>query len=224
MIEDCLVAELTIEGDDCPLAAATRAVDVTVDCAPPLLRADGYTLLRFSAPESDRLADTLDADDRIRYLHRSRAKRDTYRCLSLSPCVVHELVDAGFMIEGLTYREGTALVTGTVVGQAVLRSVLERAGETVGTGLERLYALEPGDERPVARRWDITPAQEAALEAAVAMGYFTVPREVTASEVAAALDISKSAFLERLRRGQHTLFSQLLGTDGSEHTGRTDDS
>jgi predicted DNA binding protein len=215
VIGECLVAEVHIEGDDCPLAAATRSVDVTVDCAPPLLRADGYTLLRFSAPGSDRLAAVLDDDERIRYLHRSRAERDTYRCLSLSPCVVHELVDAGFMVEGLTYRDGSALVTGTVVGQEILRSVLERAGETVGTRLERLYALEPGDERPVARRWDITPAQEAALEAAVAMGYFTVPREVTASDVAAELDISKSAFLERLRRGQHTLLSQLFDTGKS---------
>jgi predicted DNA binding protein len=224
MIAECLVAELRIEGDDCPLAAATRAIGSTVDCEPPLLRADGNALLRFSAPEDDRLAELLDDDERIRYLHRSRAERDTYRCLSLSPCIVHELVDAGFLVEGLTYREGNALVTGTVVGQEVLRSVLGRAEETVGARLERLYALEPGDERPVARRWDITPAQEVALERATAMGYFTVPREVTASDVAAELDISKSAFLERLRRGQHTLLSQLFGTDGREPTGRTDDS
>lgn len=214
MIADCLVAEVRIEGDDCPLAAATRDVDVSLDCNPPLLRFDGNALLRFSAPEHDGLAATIDDDSRVRYLHRSRGGgRETYRCLSLSPCVVHELVDAGFMIEGLTYRDGRAFVTGTVVGQEILRSVLERAGETVGTRLERLYALDPGDDTPIARRWDLTPAQEAALEQAVAMGYFTVPREVTASDVAAELDISKSAFLERLRRGQHTLLSQLFDTD-----------
>ena len=214
MIAECLVAEVQIEDDNCPLAAATRQVDVAVDCNPPLLRPDGNALLRFSAPEGDRLADTLEADDRVRYLHRARSGgRDTYRCLSLSPCVVHELVDAGFLVEGLTYRGGRALVTGTVVGQEVLRAVLERAGETVGTRLERLYALDPDDDSPVARRWDLTPAQEAALQQAVSMGYFTVPRQVTASEVAAALDISKSAFLERLRRGQHTLLSQLFEAD-----------
>lgn len=214
MIADCLVAEVRIEGDDCPLAVATRAVDVAVDCEPPLLRADGYTLLRFSAPESNRLVRALDADGRIRYLHRSRAERDTYRCLSLSPCVVHELVDAGFMMEALTYRDGDAYVTGSVVGTEILRSVLERAGETVGTRLERLYALEPGDDRPVARRWDLTPAQVAALQQATAMGYFTVPREVDASDVAAELDISKSAFLERLHRGQHSLLTELFDVDG----------
>jgi predicted DNA binding protein len=214
VIADCLVAEVRIEGDDCPLAVATRAVDVAVDCEPPLLREDGNALLRFSAPASTRLVRALDADDRIRYLHRSQAERDTYRCLSLSPCVVHELVDAGFMIEGLTYRDGNATVTGSVVGQAILRSVLERAGQTVGTRLERLYALEPGDDRPVARRWDLTPAQVEALQQAVVLGYFTVPREVTAGDVAAELGVSKSAFLERLRRGQQSLLTELFDVDG----------
>jgi len=210
VIADCLVAELRIEGDDCPLAVATRAVEVAVDCEPPLLREDGYSLLRFSAPGTTRLARALDADDRIRYLHHSQAERDTYRCLSLSPCVVHELVDAGFMLEGLTYRDGSAYVTGSVVGQDILRSVLERAGETVGTHVERLYALEPGEDRPVARRWDLTPAQVEALQQATVAGYFSVPRAADASDVAAELGISKSAFLERLRRGQQSLLTELF--------------
>jgi predicted DNA binding protein len=42
------------------------------------------------------------------------------------------------------------------------------------------------------------------------MGFFSVPREADASEVAAELGIGKSAFLERLRRGQATLFAQLF--------------
>jgi predicted DNA binding protein len=43
------------------------------------------------------------------------------------------------------------------------------------------------------------------------MGYFAVPRESTATEVADEIGISKSAFLERLRRGQAGLFRQLFG-------------
>ena len=42
------------------------------------------------------------------------------------------------------------------------------------------------------------------------MGYFAVPRETDASEVAAALGVSKSAFLERLRRGHRALLEQVL--------------
>ncbi|PSP66082.1 transcriptional regulator [Halobacteriales archaeon QS_1_69_70] len=168
MIDDCLMAEFRIEGDDCPLAAATREVDVTIDAEPPLLRADGNVLLRFSARPNDDLAAALEADDRVRYLYRARTgDRSTYRCLSLHPCVVHELLDTGFMVESLTYRDGGVVLRGAVVGYDVLR-------------------------------------------AALASGYFRVPREATAAEVADVLDVSKTAFLERLRRAQAAVFGAMF--------------
>ncbi|QLG62602.1 helix-turn-helix domain-containing protein [Halorarum salinum] len=211
MIEECLVVEVGVTGDACPLAAATRSSGTRVEAEPPLLRRDGNALLRFSAPAGEDLAEALDADERVRYLHRSRADgRDSYRCLSMHPCVVHDLIDAGFMAESLTYAGGEGRFEGAVVGRDVLRGVMEAAGEAVGVTLERVYPLgpEPGD---AAGRWDVTPAQEAALRAALAAGYFSVPKGATAGEVAAELGVSKSAFLERLRRGQAALFEQVFG-------------
>ncbi|SEO87576.1 Predicted DNA binding protein, contains HTH domain [Halogranum amylolyticum] len=215
MIDECLVVEFRVTGDDCPLADASATAGVPIECRPPQLRADGNALLRFGAPQSDELAAALDADDRIRYLHRSsgneRTDRDEYRCLSKVPCVVHELTDVGFVAETLTYRDGEERYTGAVVGYDVLQGVLEAAGATVGVTLERVYPLGPEGESAATGRWDVTPAQEAALRTALAMGYFSVPRETTASEVAAELGISKSAFLERLRRGQAGLLTQVFG-------------
>jgi len=211
MRAECLGVAVRIEGDDCPLAEASRAVAGAIDARPPLLRADGNALVRFSAPPGDELGAVLDDDDRVRYLYRARGDdRDSYRCLSLHPCIVHELVDAGFLVDALTYEDGTASVTGAVVGQEVLQGVMETVGETVGLHLDRVYALGPEDDAPVAPRWDLTPPQAAALRRAFELGYFTVPRGATASEVAAALGISKSAFLERLRRAQNALFAQVL--------------
>lgn len=212
MIEECLVVEFAVTGDDCPLATATRATGGAVDCRPPQHRSDGNALLRFSAREgSDDLATALDADGRIRYLHVSEDDGETnFRCLSKRPCVVHRLVDAGFMAESLRYRDGVETHTGAVVGHDVLRGVLEAAGETVGVRLERVYPLGDEDETTVARRWNCTPAQEEALRAALTAGYFEVPREATATDVAETLGIGKSAFLERLRRGQAAVFEQLL--------------
>ena len=209
MIEECLVVEFRVHGDDCPLADATRELGGVVDARPPQLRSDGNALLRFSSA-SPGLADALDADDRIRYLHASRGDRDEYRCLSKHPCVVHELVDAGLLMDSLRYRNGEARITGAVVGHDVLRGVLDTAGDTVGVTLERAYPLRDDDESPVADRWGLTPAQEAAIQAAHDAGYFQVPRDATATEVAETLDISKSAFLERLRRGQERLLGQVL--------------
>lgn len=213
MIEECLVVEFSVTGDDCPLAEASKETGVTIDSGPPQLRADDNVLLRFSATDgAGRLAEVLDADDRIRYLHVSESDgRTNFRCLSKHPCVVHELTDEGFMSESLQYRDGTGAFTGAVVGLDVLRGVLDRAGETVGVALERVHPLGSEDEEAIARRWNVTPAQEEAIRAAFESGYFAVPKEATAEEVAAELGIGKSAFLERLRRGQATLFGQVFG-------------
>jgi predicted DNA binding protein len=213
VIDECLVVEFSVTGDDCPLAEATRETGATIDARPPQLRSDDNALLRFSAgEETDELAALLDADDRIRYLHVSRTEsRTNFRCLSKHPCAVHELTDAGFMAETLQYREGTERYTGAVVGHDVLQGVLAAAAETVGVSLERVFPLGGEDDEAVAQRWDVTPAQEVALRTAMEMDYFSVPRGATAAEVADELGISKSAFLERLRRGQATLFAQVFG-------------
>lgn len=215
MIEECLVVEFRVTGDDCPLARATRKAEATVECRPPQARSDGNALLRFSVRgEREALCECLDKDERIRYLHASNINETAnVRCLSKEPCVVHRLVDVGFMAESLQYREGVETYLGAVVGHDVLRGVLEAAGEAVGVTLERVYPLGSEEGASVAQRWDLTPAQEAALRTAVEMSYFEIPREATAGEVAVELGIGKSAFLERLRRGERALFTQVLSGD-----------
>ena len=211
MIEECLEVEFRVEGDDCPLAEASRTVGASIDARPPQLRDDGNTLLRFSSPEHQEFVEHLDADDRIRYLHVARTDdRLNFRCLSKHRCIVHELVSAGFMVEALRYRDGDAIFTGAVVGHEVLRGVMDTAGEAVGVRLERVSALGAEDDETVAQRWDLTPRQEETLRTALEAGYFSVPRDVTAGELAEMMGISKSALLERLRRGQAGLLSQVF--------------
>jgi predicted DNA binding protein len=212
VISECLVVEFRVTGDECPLAAASRETGATIDARPPLRREDGYALLHFSTAD-ERVCEVLDADDDIRYLHGSRADaRSNYRCLSKRRCVVHELIDEGFLVESVHYQGGTERHVGAVVGHDVLEGVLEAAGSTVGVSIERISPLgdDEEDDGSVASRWDFTPAQAAAVEVAYELGYFQVPRAVTASDVADELGISKSAFLERLRRAQATLFRQIL--------------
>jgi predicted DNA binding protein len=213
VIEECLVVEFRVTGDDCPLATATRRTGTVVDANPPQLRVDGNVLLQCSVSEDDAaaLADELDADDRLRYLHAASVDdRVNFRCLSKHPCVVQRLTDAGFMLESMRYDGGEERYTGAVVGREVLAGVMEAAGETVGVTLQRIYPLGSEDEGAVAERWPFTTAQEEALRTAYELGYFEVPRAADASAVADALGVSKSAFLERLRRGQAALFGQLF--------------
>jgi len=208
VIAECLVVEFRVSGDGCPLAAASEAAGVAVDAAPPLRRSDGFSLLRFSAPGTG-VGDYLDADDRVRYLHRAATEdRYTHRCLSRELCVVHELIDVGFLAETIRYEAGSERYLGAVVGQDVLGGVLEAAGRTVGVTLERVSPLGEEADAAIETRWDLTPKQAAALRVAHELGYFEVPRACTAGEVADELGISKTAFLERLRRAQGALVGQ----------------
>jgi predicted DNA binding protein len=52
---------------------------------------------------------------------------------------------------------------------------------------------------------DLTAPQEEALALAVACGYFSIPREISATELGNELGISDHAVIERLRRGITTL-------------------
>lgn len=213
MIEECLVIEIRVDGDACPLADATAASGATVDAMAPFLRRDGNVLLRFSADLDDEgdLATVLEEDDRIRYLHRAGGSElATYRCLSMDPCVIHDLADAGLLIESVRYSKGAAFITGSVVGTDVLEGVLSAAGDRVGVTIERINPLGAEVTGSPKRQWDLTEPQTEALLAALEAGYFEVPKESTADEVAETLSISKSAFLERLRRGQSALVSQAL--------------
>lgn len=213
MIDDCLVVEFAVDGDDCPLSELTAEHGTRVECRPPLSRGDGTSLLYFTVTENEaEMVSGLEADDRIDFLHVVETGDGTnVRCLSRQPCVIHELVDVGFLVESLEYRDGTGYFSGCVVGYDVLHNVLETTRDAIGVELQRVYPLDTDEEDSVVKKWDLTPAQEEALRAAYEMEYLSVPRAVTAEDVAAELGISKSAFLERIRRAEQQLLSQMFG-------------
>lgn len=62
----------------------------------------------------------------------------------------------------------------------------------------------------------LTARQRQALEAAYRGGYFTWPRESTAEEIAAALDISAPTLHGHLRKAQHALLAELFDRGATE--------
>lgn len=72
--------------------------------------------------------------------------------------------------------------------------------------LEQLF--DPKHPRHV--RGDISPEQHEAITTAIELGYFKVPREASAQDVADRLGISDQAVSERLRRGTENLGRHLL--------------
>lgn len=55
----------------------------------------------------------------------------------------------------------------------------------------------------------VTPKQADALLLALEHGYFEVPREISATELAEEMGISRQAFSRRLQRGQQSIFTNL---------------
>jgi predicted DNA binding protein len=209
MIEECLEVTFEVTTDDCPLANASEQANTTIEARPPQLRNDGSALLKFSAPKSDDIRRFLDEDDRIKFLHRAESDDyDVYRCLSKQPCVVHDLVDSGFLADSIEYHNGRAVFCGAIVDREVLKNVIDRPDDAVTVRLRHLSPIVTEAREEVERLRNMTNRQEECLRTAVQMGYFSIPREVKAKEVAAELGISKSSFLERLRRAEREIFEE----------------
>ncbi|RQG93095.1 bacterio-opsin activator [Natrarchaeobius halalkaliphilus] len=75
---------------------------------------------------------------------------------------------------------------------------------------ELLDLTEPGSPR--VSFGELTPAQHNALVAAQEHGYYEVPREISARELAEKLDISHQSLSELLRRGTGKIIESTLST------------
>jgi predicted DNA binding protein len=75
--------------------------------------------------------------------------------------------------------------------------------------LQRLYDSTSTDAELIG----LSDKQREALLAAYREGYFDVPQRASLDDVAATLDISRSAFAERLRRAQSHLIEHFYHTD-----------
>ncbi len=220
VIDECLVVEFSVTGNDCPVVEATTDHDVIVDENPPAHRDDERTLLHFQAEgEVDEFTESLDETAEIDYLQVANGGSVAQcRCLLHDECVLRGLTTAGFMPHEIRIVDGTERFRGSVVGRDILRDVIQAAQEMGNVELERVAKLTSGAETnqglDATIESSLTKQQREALIAALEQGYFDVPRGATATEVADELGISKSSFLGRMKRAQRTVFEQLLAGAG----------
>ncbi|WP_049898771.1 bacterio-opsin activator domain-containing protein [Halococcus agarilyticus] len=78
--------------------------------------------------------------------------------------------------------------------------------------VKRIYGVD-GFEKA---QYDLTEAQHDALTAAVEQGYYEIPREVNAKELAAEFGVSHQALSERFRRATKSLVTSTLLVDEDE--------
>jgi predicted DNA binding protein len=89
---------------------------------------------------------------------------------------------------------------------AIAGTVGEYEAEGASPELRRLGGYD-GGERPLA---ELTDRQREVVESAYEAGYYEVPREATATEVAAELDLDSSTVVEHLQRAERNLMAYHL--------------
>ena len=89
---------------------------------------------------------------------------------------------------------------------AIAGTVGEYEAEGASPELRRLGGYD-GGERPLA---ELTDRQREVVETAYEAGYYEVPREATAAEVAAELDLDSSTVVEHLQRAERSLMAHHL--------------
>jgi predicted DNA binding protein len=97
----------------------------------------------------------------------------------------------------LEYTGQRSLRAHIVGEEAVIRDVIPRVPDDIGLTLERISDYVPEEERLFAM---LTDRQQETLEAALAVGYYRVPREATHQEIADCLDRSDGTVGEHLRK------------------------
>lgn len=152
---------------------------------------------RFAAAVEDRDVvvdcDLTARDDRTFYATIHSETTDTERRLFLAFNQGESV-----LVPPLTYRDGR-VVCRVVGSDEQLRTSLDAIPAGIAATVERVGQFEG---RPPGVANAVTDRQREAVEAALSVGYYEVPRQATAEDVAARLDCTPSTASELLRRAE----------------------
>jgi len=131
--------------------------------------------------------------------------------------LAHPLVEYGTNVRTATATDGRCRTTVELSPDTSVRAVVERVqGEYPQTELLAKREVEQSEHDATRSETDITDRQREALEAAFRAGYFDWPRESTAEEVAASLEISSATLHGHLRKAENRLLSTFFDDSTSE--------
>jgi FixJ family two-component response regulator len=119
------------------------------------------------------------------------------------------LADREARVVGVSVAEGRASMT-VADSEGSVRSLVEAVRAEYPDAGVRSVRADDAETAGVGVLDDLTDKQRQAIELALYSGYFGRPREHSATELAAKLDISRQTFAQHLRAGQRKLLSELL--------------
>jgi predicted DNA binding protein len=141
--------------------------------------------------------------------------------VTVSSSAVHTLSSAGATVKTFRVERGEGRLVAEVAPDADLKA-LARAVESAypDTGVISKRRVERSVQSDESFRRDLedrlTDRQQTAMETAFSAGYYDWPRESTAEEVAAAMDISSPTLHEHLRAGERKLLESFMSEVGGD--------
>lgn len=116
-------------------------------------------------------------------------------------------------------EDGESHIVAELPSEANVRSVVERV-QTKFPDAEFVAKRETERDLQTSREFrrdlndQLTDAQRTALRASYFAGYYEWPRDSTAEEIAASLDVSSPTFHQHIRKGQRELLGTFFDEDG----------
>lgn len=130
-----------------------------------------------------------------------------------APCVRNAFISRGFLHYGPSQhengRERRSLLTISdrdSVDAAFDEIRTEYEAELV---VERITSTSPPNSIDTLSSGGLSPAQRKAFQLARAQGYYEYPRKVTANELADQLGVTKSTFIEHIRKAENAILTKI---------------
>lgn len=216
--EPVVELELRLANTQLPLVRLAEEEGVTGRMEWMTRETDGTVVQYFTIEGSDaeRIVESVTGVDHVRSCTPvGEGDTDLYE-IRLSESFVVELLDAGVETQEITVDGSGVTVVATSPPDTDVRNVLQQVG-SVYPGVElvakRTLDGPNGEDDPRLSGVSLTDRQLDALAAAFEDGYFEWPREATAEEVAAGLDISAATLHYHLRRAERALVDAFLDAE-----------
>ena len=199
-----VLATIRVKGVRCPLLrelAERQRIGLRILTCKPLPTKDGLVFITMKAGKNP---EEKIRDDEIKYLKTWEAGSGRYVGAAILSCSYKKLGLKQSQIRAIRILGKNAMYLDLMfLDEAELR-------ETVKILRERGVKPQLTKLRKLEKVMAITPRQEEALAAAIAMGYYEYPRKLNLTKLAEKLSIAPTTLSEILRRAERKLITSYL--------------
>lgn len=221
--EELRQVELTLRHPGCWTLEATarypntHIIEKSLYPAEDVIKGDFVLVSRDDLPVGEfvTVIDEFDVVETVTILEQSPDRARVVVVYERHNSIVPEMVNSTFMpIEPVHITEGREHWT-VLVRASALSDIVESMKEVSTVEVDVVQAVDPAENVPVAdivdRIYnDLSVCQRQGLFTARDREYYTWPRGISASDIAAEMEISEPTFLEHLRRGEQKILHAVI--------------